>query len=37
MKALGGVGARSQSWQRTDHDGVPRCRPYERARTKRTK
>ena len=31
------LGARSQSWQRTDHDCVPRCRPYVRARTKRTK
>ena len=33
----GGVGARSQSWQRTEHDGVPRCRPYVRPCTKRTK
>ena len=32
-----GVGARSQSWQRTEQDGVPRCRPYVRASTKRTK
>ena len=31
------LGAMSQSWQRTEHDGVPRCRPYVRARTKRTK
>ena len=23
-----GVGARSQSWLRTEQDGVPRCRPY---------
>ena len=29
--------ARSQSWKGTDHDGVPRCQPYVRARTKRTK
>ena len=32
------LGARSQSWQRTEQDGVPRCRPYVRAaRTKRIK
>ena len=36
-RLVGVVGAKSQSWQQTDHDGVPRCRPYVRARTKRTK
>ena len=33
----GGVGARSQSWQQTDHYGIPGCRPYVRACTKMTK
>ena len=37
MKALGRSWGSSQSRQRTEHDGVPRCRPYVRARTKRTK
>ena len=37
LRHSGRVGARSRSWQRTDHDGVPRCRPYVRACTKRIK